>query len=125
MSTVSKSTATNVEKFPVAEDRSSDIDGYNVSFVTILETHSLAQMLAPLPGGHCTCPHWGYLLSGKMTVHYADHDDTIVAGDAFIMTPGHVPEAEAGSEFVIFSPADQMAATNEAVRRAMQANAPA
>jgi hypothetical protein len=40
------------------------------------------------------------------------------------MTPGHVPSAEAGSEFVQFSPRDQLAETLAVMRanaqRAMQ-----
>jgi hypothetical protein len=35
------------------------------------------------------------------------------------MTPGHVPAAEAGTEFIQFSPADQLAET----LAAMKANA--
>ena len=116
--TVSRSTVDKVEDFEIAEDRSSELDGYSINFVTIRETHSLAPMLASLPGGHCSCPHWGYLFKGRMTVHYADHVDTIEPGDAFFMPPGHVPEAEAGSEFVMFSPADQLAATDAAIKAA-------
>jgi hypothetical protein len=114
--TVSRSTVDRVDDFPVAEDRSSVLDGYSINFVTIRETHSLAPMLASLPGGHCTCPHWGYVFKGRMNVRYADHVDTIEAGDAFYMAPGHVPDAEAGTEFVMFSPADQLAATEAAIR---------
>ena len=47
------------------------------------------------------------------------------AGDAFYMTPGHVPAAEAGTEFLQFSPRKQLAETLAAMRanaqRAMQA----
>jgi len=120
MSKVSKDTTDNVVEFPPAIDRSSDVDGYTINFVTIKETHSLAPMLATLPGGHCSCPHWGYLLSGRMTVHYGDHDDVLEAGDAFYLPPGHVPDAIAGTEFVMFSPADELAATNAAVMKGMQ-----
>ena len=121
MPTVSKTTTEKVDQYPVAEDRSSDLDGYTVNFVDITETHSLAPMLATLPGGHCSCPHWGYLFKGRMTVHYDGHDDVIEAGQAFYMPPGHVPEADAGTEFVLFSPTDELAATEQAIRKAMAA----
>jgi quercetin dioxygenase-like cupin family protein len=78
-------------------------------------------MLAGLPGGHCSCPHWGYLLQGRMTVRYADKTEVLEPGDAFYMTPGHVPAAEAGSEFVMFSPADELKATDAAIEAAMSA----
>jgi hypothetical protein len=99
MPTASKHTTEKVNEFPVAIDRSSDLDGYTVNFVDITETNSLAPMLANLPGGHCRCPQWG-----RMIVHYEDHDDVIEQGQAFYMPPGHVPEADAGTEFVLFSP---------------------
>jgi hypothetical protein len=120
--TVSKATAATFQDYKVAEEWSADLDDHTINFVTINESHSLAPMLASLPGGHCTCPHWGYLFKGRMTVTYADHVDTIEAGDAFFMAPGHVPAADAGTEFVMFSPADQLKATNEAVAAGMQAN---
>ena len=61
-------------------------------------------------------PAWGYLLAGTITVSYADREETYQAGDAFYMTPGHVPAAEAGTEFVQFSPRDQLAETLAAMR---------
>jgi mannose-6-phosphate isomerase-like protein (cupin superfamily) len=120
MPTVSKHTTEKVDEFPVAIDRSSDPDGYTVNFVDITETHSLAPMLATLPGAHCCCPHWGYLFQGRMIVHYDDHDDVIEQGQAFYMPPGHVPEADAGTEFVLFSPTEELQATEEAVVKGMQ-----
>ena len=121
MPKVSKETTENIVEFPIAVDRSSDLDDYTVNFVTIKETHSMAPLLASLPGGHCSCPHWGVVTAGRLTVHYADRDDDVVeAGDAFYMSPGHVPEVEAGTEFVIFSPAEQLAATDAAILAALQ-----
>ena len=121
MAKVSKETTERVTEFPVAVDRTSDVDGYTISFVSILETHDLAPMLKVLPGGHCSCPHWGYVLSGRLTVTYGDTTEVIVAGDAFYMPPGHTPAAEAGTELVMFSPADELAATDAAVMAGLQA----
>ena len=72
--------------------------------MSIRETHDLAPMLESLPGGNCSCPHWGYLFKGRMIVRYDDHEEVLEAGDAFYMSPGHAPEAEAGSEFVAVQP---------------------
>jgi hypothetical protein len=55
-----------------------------------------------------------------MTVDYDDEQEEYGAGDAFYMSPGHVPTAEAGSEFVIFSPKDELAATEAAIQEWMQ-----
>jgi hypothetical protein len=76
MPSTSVSTATRVADYGVAEDRSAELDGYAVNFVTIKQTHHLAPMLAALPGGNCTCPHWGYVFKGTLTVRYADHEET-------------------------------------------------
>ena len=120
MPKLSKDSAPNVQDAGgLAIDRNGDLDGTSVSFVTIRQSHSLAPLLRGLPGDCCQCPHWEYLLAGKITVSYADHEETYQAGDAFYMTPGHVPAAEAGTEFIQFSPADQLAET----LAAMKANA--
>jgi len=124
MATVSIDTADKVEDFGAAEDRSSTVEGYTINFVSIRETMDLAPMLAALPGGHCSCPHWGYMLKGRMVVRYGDREETVEAGDAFYMPPGHAPEAAAGAEFVQFSPADQLAATEAAIKNAMRDRAP-
>jgi uncharacterized RmlC-like cupin family protein len=68
-------------------------------------------MLKGLPGDSCQCLHWGYMLAGKITVSYPDHVEVYQAGDAFYMPPGHVPAAETGSEFIQFSPRQQLADT--------------
>jgi hypothetical protein len=123
MPKLSKQTASVVEDFGVAEDRHDDIDGYTVSFVTIRQSHDLAPMLASLPGGNCSCPHWGYVLKGRLTIRYADHEEIVESGEAFYMSPGHAPAAEAGTELVQFSPAEQLAATTEAIKKAMAPDA--
>jgi mannose-6-phosphate isomerase-like protein (cupin superfamily) len=110
------------QDFGVAVDRTDHLDDTTVNFVSIRETHSLKDALAGLPNGQCHCPHWGYVLSGRMTVDYGDCEETYGAGDAFYMTPGHVPSAEAGTELVQFSPKDQLRATMEAIHAAMSAD---
>jgi hypothetical protein len=121
MPKISKQTA-EAQDFGLAVDHTGDIAGHTVNLVSIRETHTLADMLRGLPGDSCDCPHWGYMLAGEMTVTYADGThETYSAGDAFYMTPGHVPGATAGSEFVMFSPADKMAETTAAIMANMQA----
>lgn len=123
MPKLSKQSASLVEDFGVAEDRHDDLDGYTVNFVTIRQDHDLAPLLRALPGGKCSCPHWGYVFKGRLTIRYGDLEETVEAGEAFYMSPGHAPAAEAGTEFVQFSPAEQMAATTDAIKKAMAQNA--
>ncbi len=119
MPKVSKTTVSSVKDFGIAEDRAEDLEGYTVNFTTIREAHDLAPMLASLPGGQCNCPHWGYLLQGRLVVTYADREEVIEPGDAFYLPPGHTPAADAGTEFVLFSPAEELAATDAAIEAAL------
>ena len=120
MPKASRESISQVKDFGVAEDRTEDLGGYTVNFVSILKDHDLGPMLAGLPGGHCSCPHWGYVVKGKLTVRYGDREETIGAGEAFYMPPGHVPAATAGSEVVQFSPTPQLQTVEAAIVRAMQ-----
>jgi hypothetical protein len=120
MPKVSKESVTEVRDYGVAEDRTGKLDGYTVNFVSIRQDHDLAPMLSGLPGGRCPCPHWGYVLKGRMIVRYADHEEVCEAGDAFYMPPGHTPAAEAGTEFIQISPSDQLQEVEAAVVKAMQ-----
>jgi hypothetical protein len=118
---VSRDSAANVQDNPMVDARSDEIAGYRVDLVTIRQTHDLAAMLKGLPDDRCPCPHWGYVLKGRLTWRFADGEEVYEKGDAFYVPPGHVPEAEAGSEFVQFSPADEFREVAAAMGRNMQA----
>ena len=119
MPKASRANASQVKDFGIAEDRSEELGGYTVNCVSILADHDLGSMLAGLPGGHCSCPHWGYVVKGELTVRYGDREEVIGAGEAFYMPPGHVPAATAGSEFVQFSPTDQLQAVEAEIAKAI------
>ena len=53
------------------------------------------------------------------TFTFADHVETVRAGDAFVLAPGHTPAATAGSEFVMFSPVAEYAELDAAVAAVM------
>ena len=118
MTKASSATAEKSADYGVAIDRSSQLDGYTVNFVTITKTHDLGPMLASLPGGNCSCPHWGYVIKGRVVVRYPDHQETLEAGDAFYMAPGHAPEADEGTELIQFSPTEQLAQVESAIAAA-------
>ena len=121
MPKVSRESATHVDDYGIAEDRHEELDGYAVSFVSIREEMDLAPMLKGLPNDQCQCPHWGYVFKGRLTWSFSDREEVYEAGDAFYVPPGHTPKADAGSEFVQFSPADELRATEEAIAKNMQA----
>jgi quercetin dioxygenase-like cupin family protein len=120
MSRVSRESAPEVVDYGPAEDRTAHFHGYTVNFTSIKEDADLAPLLKGLPGDSCQCPHWGYVTAGRLTVRYADHQEVIEPGDAFYMPPGHVPAAEAGSEFVMFSPKAELEVSEAAIKANMQ-----
>jgi quercetin dioxygenase-like cupin family protein len=60
------------------------------------------------------------MIAARLTVRYGDHEENIEPGDAFYMPPGHVPAAQAGSEFVMFSPQEELAVSGTALKANMQ-----
>jgi hypothetical protein len=97
------------EAGPVVDLRD-ELDGYTVTFTSLLEDIDATPFMKGLPDDRCQCPHWGYVIKGKMTARYADRDEVFEAGDAFYTPPGHVPVTnEPGTEFVSFSPAKNCA----------------
>ena len=58
-----------------------------------------------LEGGLCQCPHWGYVLGGRLTTTDANGaTETVAAGDLFYWPPGHNVRVDADAEIVMFSP---------------------
>ncbi len=93
----------------------------HVGFETYNEEFDIAPLLKGLPDDMCQCPHWGYLLEGRMRVRYADREEVVEAGDAYYMEPGHSPTMEAGTELVEFSPKDEYRKTMEVAERNLAA----
>jgi hypothetical protein len=92
-------------------------DDITMGFTTFKEQTDMTPILASLPSKSCQCPHWGVLTKGRATVRYDDGSaEVIEPGDAYYMTRGHVPVFEAGTELVMFSPADELKATDEAIQ---------
>ncbi len=121
MPKVSKQSAAQVTDHGPVVDRHEDFDGYTVNFVLFREDADGTPLLKGLPGDRCTCPHWGYVLKGKLTYRFADHEETVEAGDAFYLPPGHVPFATAGSEILQFSPTEELREVEAAMFKNMQA----
>ena len=111
---VSRQSAEHVEEHGPVEDRHQDGDGYTISFVSFRADIDATPLLKGLPGDRCSCPHWGYVIAGRMTYVADDGEHVVEAGDAFYLPPGHIPKVEAGTEFVQFSPTEQL---NEVARR--------
>jgi hypothetical protein len=88
-----------------------------VAFVRLPSGANLAPALRGRPGDRCPCPHWGYMLKGRVRMHAADGASEFVAGQAFYWAPGHVPEAVEDSEYVDFSPTREFQQVINHIRR--------
>ena len=72
-----------------------------------------AEMFADLPGGACSEPHWGYIVSGQVTMRYSDGTtETLTAGDAYHIRPGHNAHVDEDVEIVEFTRADETPGIN-------------
>lgn len=58
-----------------------------------------------LEGDLCQCPHWGYVLRGRLTTTDAQGArETVNANDLFYWPPGHNVKVDADAEIIMFSP---------------------
>ena len=122
MPKVSKESASQGGDHGPVIERSEDLDGYSVNFLTFREDFDTTPLLRGLPDDRCQCPHWGYVVSGEVTFSYADRDEVFSGGEAFYTPPGHIPVKHApGTELVMFSPAEELAVTEAAMQRNMEA----
>ena len=122
----SKETASRIEEAGPVTAIFNEVGDYTVNFVTLHVDLDMSPLLRGLPGDRCTAEHWGYVIKGRMTFRYADHDEVIHAGEAFYATPGHVPVTnEPGTEYVQFTPTDQLEPVGKAIQRNLAAMQPA
>jgi len=102
----SKHTAAHVDDLGAVETRTEELGDYLVEFATFRVDADGAPLFRGLPDDRCQSPHWGYVLRGRLTFRYADHEEVYDAGDAYYAPPGHVPVVTSGTETVEFSPTE-------------------
>ena len=83
-----------------------DEGGLSVGYVCLPAGADLRPATRGLPGDLCPCPHWGYMIKGRVRMHTVDGHQDFAAGEAFYWAPGHAPEALEDSEYVDFSPTE-------------------
>jgi len=122
MPKVSKQSATKGEDHGPVNNREDQLADYTVNFVEFRQDVDGTPLLKGLPNDRCQCPHWGYVLKGKMTMRFADHEEVYEAGDAFYAPPGHAPIChEPGTQMVQFSPAHELSKTQAVMNKNMKA----
>lgn len=62
-------------------------------------------LLQGLEGNMCQSPHWGYVISGAVTVTYGDGTtEAVRASDLFYWPPGHTVRVDEDADVILFSP---------------------
>lgn len=95
--------------------------GYTVAFETYTADADLSPFFDGLPDNRCQCPHWGYVIEGRVGFRFADHEETYETGDAYYAPPGHTPVLSAGTRVVEFSLTDELDRTIKVVTGNMAA----
>jgi hypothetical protein len=121
MPKASKGTASRVEDMGVMEGRYEELGGYTVGFEQFRQDADATPLFRGLPDDRCQSPHWGYVIDGKVTFRYADHEEVCEAGDAYYAPPGHISIVAAGTEVIEFSPTEEYGRTMQAVARNLAA----
>lgn len=87
--------------------RGTEWEGMRAVVVSVPAGTDFGPLLKGLPGDLCPCPHWGYVMQGRLRIQYADEQEIVREGDVFYLPPGHTGVAEEDTEFLEISPLDQ------------------
>jgi hypothetical protein len=93
----------------------------NIAIESFAAGVDTAAIFKGLPDDRCQCPHWGYVLRGRVRIRYADHEEVVSAGDAYYLSPGHTTHFDEDTEIVEFSPSGEYQKTLEVAARNMAA----
>jgi len=90
------------------EFRTRKLGDRTMAWVVLPKGADLSPALKGLPDDLCQCPHWGYMIKGRIRMRTTGGDRVYKAGEAFYWAPGHAPEALEDSEYVDVSPTDEL-----------------
>ncbi len=89
-------------------DEFGDVAGFGKmagEYFSLAAGTDIAPLLQGLEGDLCQCPHWGYVLEGRVTVTYKDGgSEEVSGGDLFYWPAGHTVKVAEDAELVLFSP---------------------
>ena len=89
-----------------AKVRATDWAGMRAAVVSVPAGTDFGPLLEGLPSDRCPCPHWGYVIKGRLQIRNDNGEETLRAGDVFYLPPGHTGVAEEDTEFLEISPPD-------------------
>ena len=105
----------NVKELPIASEalgemiRGQELGGMTSAYMEYPAGLNFTPLLKGLEGDLCQCPHWGFVIEGRIRASYTDGSEEIVeAGDIYYWPAGHTILVEEAVRMVEFSPHDQM-----------------
>ena len=85
-----------------------DVSGYTKisgEYFTLSTGVDTTPLFKGLDGDMCQCPHWGFVLKGRITTTDASgREETVRASDLFYWPPGHNVRVDEDAEIIMFSP---------------------
>jgi hypothetical protein len=106
----------------VAQTRAIEHGGMTMAFERMSAGVETAPLFKGLPDDACQSSHWGYLISGRLRVLATDGtEESIGAGQAYYLPPGHNVVVEEDAVVLEFSPAHERARTMEHAAQVVQA----
>jgi hypothetical protein len=106
---------------PEGKIHSTDWGTMSVEMGSMTSDVDPAPFFKGLPDDRCQCPHWGYVIKGQLRYKTANGEQVINAGEAYYVGPGHTPVLMGGTEYVEFSPTEELAKTAAVVLSNLQA----
>ncbi len=89
--------------------RGTDWGGMTSAYMEYPVGLDFTPLLEGLEGDLCQCPHWGYVIEGRIRVTYQDGTEEFVSGGELYYWPaGHTIVVEEAVRMVEFSPHDEM-----------------
>jgi hypothetical protein len=90
-------------------------------YFTLSEGTDITALLDGLEDDRCQSPHWGYIVSGALTVSFSDGSEEVdTTGDLFYWPPGHTLRADEDTDFVLFSPQHEHGEVIDHIRTTME-----
>lgn len=84
--------------------RGAEWGGMVVLLYTIPAGTDMQPLMLGMPDDLCQCPHWGYVLKGRIRIKHPDSDQVVTSGELFYVEPAHVPYFEEDTQMIEFSP---------------------
>ena len=95
---------TTIETLPIAHEklgemiRGQEWGGMTSAYMQYPTGLDFCPLLEGLERDHCQCPHWGYVMEGRIRVNYEDGTEEVVgAGEIYYWPSGHTVVVEADS----------------------------